>query len=65
MGRRVGGVGIGRLRLLLRLGVEKMVMAEKEEFLCLGCYKTREEAVRTDYCIFDPDSANPPSLIQQ
>ena len=65
MGRRVRGVGIGRLRLLLRLGVEKMVMAEKEEFLCLGCYKTREEAVRADYCIFDPDSANPPSLIQQ
>lgn len=26
VGRRVGGVGIGRLRLLLRLGVEKMVM---------------------------------------
>ena len=32
MGRRVGGVGIGRLRLLLRLGVEKMVMAEKKIF---------------------------------
>ena len=30
MGRRVRGVGIGRLWLLLRLGVEKMVMAGKK-----------------------------------
>ena len=33
MSRRVGRVGIGRLRLLLSLGVEKMMVAEKANLL--------------------------------
>ena len=68
MGCRVGSVGIGRLGLLLCLGVEKMVMAEEEKTLNIFVFhKTREKAMRIENRLlyYGSDSANRTSLNQQ
>ena len=59
VGRRVRSVGIGRLRLLLRLGVEKMMMAEKRNPLNISSEVTKlERKLREQLIVFS-------ALIQQ
>ena len=59
MGRRVGSVGIGRLGLLLRFGVEKMMMAEKRNPLNISSEVTKlERKLREQLIVFS-------ALIQQ